>query len=532
MKYMSNITDNYFEPKAVHDHFMELTKLYHPPGEEDSVREYVIQCAKEIEGVEVIYYEPSARDPGERVIVLRRKGSGKYFSAPYVTLQAHMDMVCSPDKNIFPLNVFGYTDEEGEKWIKAGDEESIFYPEKGTTLGADDGIGLAAILAILEDKKLKDYPIECLFTVQEEAEMVGAAGFDKNLLEGRTFINLDAENAKIIIYGSAGGCRVKYKGDVTLLPTHSDFVTLELSISGLLGGHSGVNINAGRLNSIKVLTEIIIRLNNRITNLNSMDKGIKSYDLRLVSMKRDEDSNLYKIPSCASAIVALSGDSAVEFENDFKAYCEALRVQSQLQKSEFICDVQKTNFVQNSLDEASTDALLCLLRQIPHGVIRMIPTLPNLVETSTNLADIVIKPKEGSLVESVVEINISNRSSDFDSMKTLIQIQKTIGELYKYTVETSNPFPSWKPNDNSALLNKAKTVYKEIHGDEFKATVIHAGLECSYVVQKYGNEIDCISIGPTIVNPHTGGESLKAATVEQFCKAITGLIQSLFVTLQ
>ncbi|WP_269850821.1 zinc-binding metallopeptidase family protein [Methanosarcina horonobensis] len=144
---MSKILDDYFEPKAVHDHFIELTKLYHPSGEEDSVREYIIQCAKEMEGVEVTYYEPDAKYPGERVIVLRRKGSGKYSGAPYVTLQAHMDMVCSPNKNIFPLNVFGYTDEEGVKWIKAGDKESVFYPEKGTTLGADDGIGLATILA-------------------------------------------------------------------------------------------------------------------------------------------------------------------------------------------------------------------------------------------------------------------------------------------------------------------------------------------------------------------------------------------------
>ncbi|MGE5473734.1 MAG: M20/M25/M40 family metallo-hydrolase [Ignavibacteriales bacterium] len=528
---MSKILDDYFKPEAVHYHFIELTKLYHPSGEEDSIREYIMQFAKKMEGVEVTYYDPDAKNPGKRVIVLRRKGSGRYLSSPYITLQAHMDMVCSPHKKIFPLNVFGYTDENGVKWIKAGDKESIFYPEKGTTLGADDGIGLATILAILEDNKLKDYPIECLFTVQEEAEMIGAAGFNKNLLKGRTYINLDAENAKTIIYGSAGGCRTKYKGNVNLLPIPSDFIALKLSISGLPGGHSGVNINNGKLNPIKILSEAIIRLNNRLTKLDSMFKGIKSYNLRLISMKRDEEPNLYKIPGCASAIIALSGNDDVEFESNFKAYCEALRVQYQVEKSEFVFNVEKANFIQNSLDEASTDTLLCLLRQIPHGVIRMIPTLPTLVETSSNLANINIKPKEGSLTEGTVEINITNRSSDFESMKALINVQKTIGELYRYTVETSNPFPSWEPNDNSVLLNKAKDVYKKIYGNEFKATVIHAGLECSYVVQKYNNEIDCISIGPTIMNPHTGGESLKTATVEQLYKAVTYLIQSLFVNL-
>lgn len=225
-------------------------------------------------------------------------------------------------------------------------DESFLCPEKGTTLGADDGIGLATILAILEDKRLKDYPIECLFTVQEEAEVIGAAGFDKNLLEGRTYINLDAENAKNIIYSSVGGCRTQYKGNVTLLTIPSDFITLKLSISGLLGGHSGVNINTGRLNPTKVLSEAIFRLNRRLTNLDSVDKGIKSYNLLLISMKRDEEPNLYKIPSCTSAIIALLGNDNVEFERDFKAYCEALIVQYQLEKSEFVCDVQKADFIQ------------------------------------------------------------------------------------------------------------------------------------------------------------------------------------------
>src|SRR5665647_862181 len=266
-KYMSDILDTSFNPKAVHDHFMELTKLYHPSGEEDRVREYIVESAKRMEGVKVIFYEPDAKDPGKRVIVLRRKGSGNNANAPYVTLQAHMDMVCSPNKDIFPLNVFGYLDKEGSKWIKAGDEESISQPEKGTTLGADAGIGVATILSLLEDKKLKDYPIECLFTVQEETDMRGAADFDKILLKGRSYINFEAGRAEIIIYGSAGGCSVQYERNAILSPIPYDFIILELSISGLRGGHSGANINSGGLNAIKVLTEILIRLNNRLTKL-------------------------------------------------------------------------------------------------------------------------------------------------------------------------------------------------------------------------------------------------------------------------
>ena len=158
----------------------------------------------------------------------------------------------------------------------------------------------------------------------------------------------------------------------------------------------------------------------------------------------------------------------------------------------------------------------------------MIPTIPNLVETSSNLANITIKPKEGSSVNGNVVIKVSNRSSDSDSMNTFIRLQERIGELYKYTVKTSDFYPSWKPKSNSALLEKANGVYKEIYGNKFKATVVHAGLECSYIVQKYKNEIDCISIGPTIVNLHTGGESLKAAAVEKLYMTVTNLIQNLF----
>jgi dipeptidase D len=438
-------------------------------------------------------------------------------------------MVCSPNKDIFPLNVFGYLDKEGSKWIKAGDEESISQPEKGTTLGADAGIGVATILSLLEDKKLKDYPIECLFTVQEETDMRGAADFDKILLKGRSYINFEAGRAEIIIYGSAGGCSVQYEGNAILSPIPYDFIILELSISGLRGGHSGANINSWRLNAIKVLTEILIRLNNRLTKLDIEGEGINSYDLRLISFQRDEDPISNKIPSCASAIIAIPSNNKVEFLRDFKAYCEALKVQSQPEENlnAEIREITK-EITLKSLDETSTDAFLCLLRQIPHGVIRMMPKIPNLVETSSSLANITINPIEGSSVNGNAVIKTLNRSSDSDSMNTLIQIQKTIGKLYKYTVKTCDAYPPWKPNSNSALLNKANGVYKEIYGNEPKATVVHAGFECSYIVQKYNNEIDCISIGPTIVNLHTGGESLKASTVEKFYMAVTSLIQSLF----
>jgi len=536
---MSEILDDSFEPKAVHDHFMKLTTKYHPSGEENQVREYVIECAEKIEGVEVIHYDSGAKDPGERVIVLRRKGSGDYASDPYVTLQAHTDMVCYPDRTIkFPLHVFGYLNNESAKWIKAGDENSVTDPSLGTTLGADDGIGVATILALLEDENLKDYPIECLFTVQEETDMGGAAGFDKNLLIGRKYINLDAEDANIIIYGSAAGQDVQFEGNVILEAVTTDFVTLELSISGLLGGHSGVDINKGRLNAIKVITEALIRLNKRLTNLDgTAGKCIAGYDLRLISLnslKKDEIEKknpvVNKIPTWVVARIAIPRSEKDNFKNDFKAYIAALKRLFPEEKN-FECSVEEVSSedvisFQNSLDKASTDALLCLLRQIPHGVIRMIPKITDVVETSSNLAAV----NSFGLEEDKIVIKSLNRSSDENSLGEFLQIQEIIGKVFNYQVNAEKASPIWQPKDESDLVDKAEDVYKdkELYGDETKATVIHAGLECCYIVEKYGDSIDCISIGPTIVNPHTGGERLKAETVKTFYKAVSTLIQELY----
>jgi dipeptidase D len=529
---MLKISDDYFGPKAVYDHFMAITKLSHPSGDEDTVRNYVAECARKIDNVTTTFYEPKAKTPGKRVIVLRRPGSGKYSNASYVTLQAHMDMVCYPNNDIFPLQVFDY-DIEGEKWIKAGEEESISDPDKGTTLGADDGIGVAIALAILEDENLKEYPIECLFTVQEETNMGGAEGFDKGLLWGRKYINLDAEDESIIIYGSAGGCNVEYEGTVERSEMEDKCVALKVCIYGLRGGHSGIDINKGRLNAIKALTEVLIRLNERITNFNEnfrlnalkdvAEEDIASYDLRLVSMKRDEDTKMNSIPGSASAVVVIPHDKEDGFKRDLDAYCNALQAYYKYVESGFKWDVKEdANGSDQPLDRISTDALLCLLRQIPHGVIRMISEKKNvmLVETSTNLAGI-------DICKDKVVIHASNRSSNDASMSALKNIQGSIGKCFNYSVEHSNGYPSWQPKEGSLLLEKAKLVYHSNYGDDCGATVIHAGLECSYIVQKY-EDMDCISIGPTIIDPHSGGERLKASTVKQFYKAVTELIPKLF----
>lgn len=524
--------DDYFGPKAVYDHFMKITTLKHPSrdeahpedGNEDEVREYVADCANQIHNIEKpIFYEPEATDAGKRVIVVRRPGSGKYSAAPYVTLQAHMDMVCFPKNDIFPLNVFDFEikGENVEKWIKAGSRDSIGNPKTGTTLGADDGIGVATALALLEDETIKEYPLECFFTVQEENDMGGAEHFDKALLQGRKYINLDAEDIKTIFFGCAGGCDVSFEGTVDRSDMVEDFVALKVSISGLRGGHSGVNINNGRLNAIKGLTEILINLNERIVNRGVGD--IAGYNLRLISMQRDEQTKMNSIPGSASAVVAISKDKKEIFENNFAAQCNALKALYQPEEDKFSWQVSWLGDVQEKpLSKISTDALLCLLSRIPHGVIRMIPQKDNLslVETSSNLAGIEIG-------NDTAIIKGSNRSSNDANMKALKNVQINIANCFDYAVKYTDGYPSWQPNEKSELLAIAKDVYGSKY-PQYNATVIHAGLECSQVVAKYGSEIDCISIGPTIVDPHSGGERLQASTVEQFYDGVTQILHRIF----
>lgn len=518
---------DYFGPEEVFEHFMNITTLKHPSrdeahpedGNEDEVRRYVASCANSIDNIEKpIFYDEGATDAGKRVIVVRRKGSGDFSQAPYVTLQAHMDMVCFPKNDIFPLKVFEY-DLKGDKWIKAGDPDSVNDPTKGTTLGADDGIGVATALALLKDEKLKEYPLECFFTVQEENDMGGAEHFDKSLLLGRKYINLDAENATTIFYGCAGGSDFSFSGNVERDEMETGFTVLRVSISGLRGGHSGVDINKGRLNAIKGIAEVLINLNERTACRDN--GGISSFDLRLISMQRDEQAKMNSIPSSASAVVAIPRNMKESFENALATQCEAIKSLYQPEEDKFSWQVCWQGEVQaKPLSRASTDALLCLLCRIPHGVFRMIPENVKLVETSSNLASIEIG-------NDIAVIRGSNRSSNDSHMTALKNILDNIGACFNYAVKYTDGYPAWQPNENSPLLAIAKEVYQGKY-PQYDATVIHAGLECSQVVAKYGSDIDCISIGPTIVNPHSGGERLKAVTVQQFYDAVTQILHSIF----
>jgi dipeptidase D len=528
---MSN-SDTFFMPKSVHDYFIEITKRPHPSanqvgvtGNENPVREYVVAVAQQL-NVEVVFYEKDATYPGKRVVVLRRPGSGQLAQNLPVILQAHMDMVFNPVDMEFPLDVIVAPNHPDGKWIKALDKQG-----ENSTLGADDGIGVASALAILSDDSLKEYPIECLFTVQEETNMAGAKECNLNDLTGDKMLNLDAGSLRQIIYGSAGASDTNFSGTIKREDCPAGYTTRKVSITGLKGGHSGVDIDKGRVNALKALIQTLVRLNANITQINDIGEGIGSYDFLVSDIKRIDVIKSSAIPADAEAVIVLPQHQANQFDSDYKAYCETLKAQNQPVEKNFTYAVEEVVSIAKPLDENSTNVLLCMIQQIPSSVINMIPNNPTVVQASSNFYNVV-------LTEDMLTMSSSNRSSNEEVIQAVNEIQINIGKCFGFDVKTGiDGYPSWEPKITK-LLEDSKKVYAEIYNNDYEATVIHAGLECGVLVDRFKDELNkdlqAVSIGPSVEDPHSPSESLQiqspsgTETVQQFYDALSEIIKTSF----
>ena len=545
---MSNQKD-YFEPKSVKDIFVDITTKPHCSEDEDAVRSYVISVVRKFneensdKKITIVHYDEKATDPGERVIVLRREGSEGNADKLPVILQAHMDMVCvkgqDADCDIFPIELNKYQDEREVNWLKGGGSKQ----DEGTTLGADDGIGVATALAIITNAEGDHGPIECLFTVQEETDMGGARGFDILLLTGVKYINLDSEDYNIITYGSAGGSGATYKITPILKTIPAENTTARITLEGLAGGHSGVNINDGNANAIKVLAQV-----------NSKLRRVKKLDFNIVRFSGGSKSNA--IPNSAS--VEITFKSAHHLYDNLKNWCEeifrAFKKEYRATDPNFAWSVDKIQNPEKMLDPVSSNNLNDILLDIPHGPLKMMGDRPGIVETSTNLA---IVNANTDTNPGQIEIICSNRSSSDSSLDAVEEMHKAVARLFgikmflqldtvneeevvkdEYVMEDSGilifsgRYPAWEPNNDSKLLKMAEGTYCEVYGCEnYKVDVIHAGLECGWIVKKFkdaGKEMDCIAIGPTIKTPHTWQERLETDTVKTFYECVTRIIDKIW----
>ncbi|MDR1183159.1 MAG: aminoacyl-histidine dipeptidase [Bacteroidales bacterium] len=476
------------QPRAVFGYFDEICKVPRPSKREKKIVEYLIDFARN--------HSLEYKKDGAGNILITKPASKGMEDVETVALQSHVDMVAEKNDGVehnFENDPIVPYIENG--WIKA----------KGTTLGADCGIGMAAMLAILADKDIKHGMLECLFTVEEETGLSGAKALAKDFLSAKILLNLDSEDDGELFIGCAGGIDTIIRLTYITEPVPSDYVTYKLSIKGLLGGHSGDDIDKGRPNAIKLLNRFLWRMSLK-------------YDFRLSNYDGGNLRNA--IPREAFAVLSIGSDLASKIAKNFTVFKKHLEDEYRHVEKEMKVEFVKTATPHNVIDEISQFDLLAAIQACPSGVIAMSSKINGLVETSTNLASVKFVHGREALITT------SQRSSIKSKLYDTVDTIKGLFSLTSARTSTSNAYPGWEPDIDSEILRITKTAYKELFNEEPKVKAIHAGLECGLFLEKYPN-LDMISFGPTIKDVHSPGERLEIATVDKFWKLLKTILSGI-----
>jgi dipeptidase D len=473
-------------PKEVWKHFDAITRIPRPSTKEAAARDYVLGIAKRL-GLE------SVQDAVGNTVIRKPAHKGRE-SASMALLQGHLDMVCEKNEGT-PFNF----DTDAIKTVRDGD----WIKAEGTTLGSDNGIGVAAALAVMESTDVAHGPLEFVFTIDEETGLTGAAEFPGGLLKSKYFLNLDNEETGTLCIGCAGGVTSKHKRKVTL-KAPSGNAAYRVKVSGLKGGHSGVDIHQGRGNALRILGRTVQAL-------------IGKLGAEIAEFKGGSAQNA--IPREASATVVV--DSAKETE--LKKIVAAAEVDGRADLGGFDSGLQitveKASAPEKIIDAASAKATADLLTTVPHGILAMSPDIPGLVQTSTNLAII-------NTVGDTIEIVTSQRSAIASSKNAAAEMVATACSLAGFESEQNTGYPGWKPDPQSELVKVLQRAHKKVFGDEGKLIAMHAGLECGVIGEKYPG-MQMISFGPTIVDPHSPNERVQISTVDTFWKLLRAALEEI-----
>lgn len=463
-------------PQNVWKHFHALTQIPRPSGHMERVTEFLLNFGKNL-GLESYVDEIGN-------VIIRKPATPGMENRRGVILQAHMDMV--PQKNNDTVHDFvndpieTYIDGE---WVRA----------KGTTLGADNGMGVAAIMAVLEATDLKHGPIEALITKDEETGMVGAFGLKADELQGKILLNLDSEDEGELYIGCAGGMDVTASMEYKEVETDPEDIALKVTLKGLRGGHSGLEINEGRANANKLLVRFV-------------REAVASYEARLAVWEGGNMRNA--IPREAYAILTIPAANEEEFLGLVK-YCEDLfNEEYKVTETPISFTAERVELPAGEVPEEIQDNLIDAIFACHDGVLRMIPAIPDTVETSSNLAIINIGAGKA-------EIKILARSAS-DSMKEYLTTSlESCFSMAGMKVELSGGYSGWQPDVNSPILHAMKESYKTQFGVEPAVKVVHAGLECG-IIGAIIPGLDMISFGPTLRSPHSPAERVNIASVQKF----------------
>jgi dipeptidase D len=474
------------EPKLVWKHFDEIRKIPRCSKHEEKIREYIVNFAKK-QGLKT-----KVDVVGNVVIV--KPATAEMQNKPTIILQGHMDMVCEKNSDV----TFDFSKDPIQLKIN-GDLLSA----NGTTLGADNGIGLAISLAILEDSTVRHGPIESLYTVDEETGLTGAFAMKSDMLTGKTMLNLDSEDFGVLTVGCAGGGDSTIELPVKMQPVTSGADHLLIKVSGLRGGHSGVDIHEQRGNAIKLLTRLLW-------------KTSQSIHFSIFDIKGGDKHNA--IPREAYAKLSVAKNDKTAFLTAIKAEEKDILEEIKPIDPNFKVDVTSCDSAKTTLDLTSQAKLFNLLHGLPHGVHLMNYDIKTLVDTSTNLATV-------SLKENKAMIGMSSRSPMKSELQDMRNRIKAIATLAGASVTEGSSYPGWKPDLQSKILALSKKIFKEMFKAEPKIEAIHAGLECGIIGEKFPG-MDMISIGPTLKNPHSPEEQLHISTVDKFYKYLLKILES------
>lgn len=475
------------KPELVWKEFDEIRKIPRCSKHEEKIRKYILDFANK-------HALKTKTDDVGNVVIIKPASKGME-KKPTVVLQSHMDMVCEKNSDV----AHDFT-KDPIKLKKQGD----ILTADGTTLGADDGIGIATALAILEDPSLKIGKIEALFTVDEETGLTGAFALGSDMLTGKTLLNLDSEDWGVITVGCAGGGNSDITIPVKTKQAPKEHVWLQLKISGLRGGHSGVDVHEQRANAIKLMARLIWKAN-------------EYHDILLGEIVGGDKHNA--IPRESSAIIGVKPDEEETIAQLLRHEAEKIAFEFKPIDPKFNLDIKEGKPPNMVFEKASQENIVNMIHALPHGVEKMSYDIEGLVQTSTNFAKI-------SMEKDTVKIMLSSRSSIMSELQNLRDQIHAIVNLCGGHVEEEEPYPGWKPDLDSKVLKLAKSLYKKKYGNDPIVEAIHAGLECGIIGEKYDG-MDMISIGPTVKYPHSPEEQVTISTVEKFYDYVVDILNNL-----
>lgn len=475
------------EPRSVWEQFDAVTRVPRPSKKEGRIIEFLLAFARE--------HRLEHRKDAVGNVVIRKSATPGYEDKPVVVLQSHMDMVCEKRSDVsFDFETEAVRPRIDGAWVRA----------EGTTLGADDGIGMAAALALLAASDVEHPAIEALFTVDEETGLTGAFNLGEGMLTGRYLLNLDSEDEGELFIGCAGGIDTLATFRYEPFPAPTGFDFFRIDIQGLSGGHSGDDIDKGRANSNKLLARMLYVLQPLGLAVHRIDGG----NLRNAIPR--EAYAVFGVPAeRGTDACEICRQLSVDLIEEFRHTEPGLKI-----------DLSKVEGVETVIDPMTQQGLIAALVGVPNGVLGMSHALEGLVETSTNLASVKFGP------EQTIVVTTSQRSSVESAKRCAAQTVEAVFRLAGADVVHSEGYPGWSPDPDSHVLRVTADCYRRLFGCEPRVRAIHAGLECGLFLKKYP-QLDMVSFGPTLRGVHSPDERLEIATVDKFWKLLLETVKSL-----